>query len=84
LAIPRFGTVFHAVTHGDYFNADFVRQYWVPYIAYGRIDGTEWEKVRTNPPWWLSVIALLPVRWLWWVPVSTVLWVAWRFGGGFL
>ncbi len=55
---------FSKFSHGDYFDESFVRDYWVPFIRDGEIRGTEWERHRTTPPYWMSLLAWLPLRWL--------------------
>ena len=64
-----FGTVgvhdrFNKFAHGDYFDEAFVRDFWAPFIRDGEIRGTEWERKRTTPPYWLSLLAWLPLRWV--------------------
>ncbi len=54
---------FHDFTHSDFFDAGFVRQFWVPYLVDGTIVASDWEVKRPTPPWWLSALRLvkLPV-----------------------
>ena len=62
---PRVDDRYHRLTHGAFFNAEFVRKYWVPYIAEGKIIRPEWEKNRPPPPLWMSLLAsFAPIRWL--------------------
>jgi tetratricopeptide (TPR) repeat protein len=55
---------FHKFTHSAYFNVSFVTEYWVPYIRDGTIHGTEWERQRPTPPWWQSLLTVVPLRWV--------------------
>jgi len=54
---------FHRFSHSDFFNADFVTEYWVPYIRDGTIKHSEWDIQRPTPPFWQSLLGLvkLPV-----------------------
>jgi hypothetical protein len=74
---PKVRDRFHRTTHGGFFDAEFVEAFWVPYIADGRIDGTEWEKDRPAPPFWLSVLPMIPIRWVWWIWVPAAGAVYW-------
>jgi hypothetical protein len=53
---------FHNVSHSEYFNRDFVTTYWKPFLASGEYKSTEPDEQIT--PWWLSILGLLPLRWL--------------------
>lgn len=55
---------YHKLGHSDYFNKDFVTRYWAPYIHEGRIEPTEWEQTRSTPPWWQSMLAWFPFKYL--------------------
>ncbi len=55
---------FSKFTHSAYFTPQFVQEYWVPYIRAGCIRGTDWERQRSTPPWWQSVLTILPLRWV--------------------
>jgi pimeloyl-ACP methyl ester carboxylesterase len=54
---------FHNYRHSDFFNREFVEQFWSPYIASGTIVHSEWELNRPKPPWWHSALGVvkLPV-----------------------
>lgn len=64
---PKVRDRFHRTTHGGYFDAEFVRAFWVPYIVEGRIESTDWEKERPAAPLWLSILPMIPIRWVWWL-----------------
>jgi hypothetical protein len=75
-----FGTVgirdrFSKFAHSAFFTDSFVRDFWVPYLTDGKIVGTEWEIKRSTPPYWQSLLAWLPLRWI--VPLGIVGVVAW-------
>jgi len=55
---------FHPCGHCDYFDREFVSQYWVPFIKTGRIRESDWSPQRYPPPYWQSLLSVLPVRWL--------------------
>jgi len=50
--------------HSDYFNKQFVTDFWSPYVHEGRIVPTEWERTRTTPPLWMSLLAWFPLKYL--------------------
>jgi hypothetical protein len=55
---------FHAGGHGQYFNPEFVEKYWEPFIRRGEYQGTEFEKTMPPTPWWISVLGILPFKWI--------------------
>ena len=55
---------FHAGGHGQYFDPGFVEKYWEPFIRRGVYQGTEFEKTMPPTPWWISVLGILPFKWL--------------------
>ncbi|QDC09886.1 hypothetical protein FHY55_11785 [Oceanicola sp. D3] len=62
-----FGTVgirdrFNKFSHSQYFSQDFVEEYWRPYISEGVVVPTEWEVERGNPPYWQSLLSILPLK----------------------
>lgn len=73
---------FHDMTYSQYFSPEFVEKHWVPFIQDGRDDGTEFEASISKSPWWMSVLEVLPIKWLLlagslivsaWLAYSTVL-----------
>lgn len=66
---------FHQFAHSDYFDGNFVRADWVPFIARGQTPApTAWEQSPKNtPPLWLRALARIPIQWLligllvWWL-----------------
>ena len=54
---------FHAGGHGQYFEPNFVEQYWEPFVRRGEYKKTEFEVNTPTTPWWLSVLGILPLRW---------------------
>jgi pimeloyl-ACP methyl ester carboxylesterase len=60
---------FNKFGHSDYFDANFVETYWVPFISDGTILPTDWEKVRRTPPAWQSILAWLPLQWIFLIAV---------------
>lgn len=55
---------FSKFTHGDYFNREFVEKYWVPFLRNGEIRPTDWERERNTPPWWQSLLSVIPLKYL--------------------
>ena len=57
---------FHKFTHSQYFNREFVRDYWAPYIRDGQIKASKYEtsEERRTPPWWQSMLTVVKLRWL--------------------
>lgn len=64
---PKVRDRFHRTTHGGYFDAEFVKAFWAPYIAEGKIESTEWDMQRPPPPLFLSILPMIPLRWMWWL-----------------
>lgn len=64
-----FGTLdirdrFNKFSHSQYFSKDFVEEFWLPFISNGEIISTSWEIDRASPPYWQSLLGILPLRWL--------------------
>lgn len=55
---------FHNYSHGDYFEQDFVKRYWVPFIKEGTFVPSEFERMRQPTPWWMSILSILPLKYL--------------------
>jgi len=55
---------FHPGGHSQYFEEDFVKEYWVPFIRDGMIKPSGWETTRPGTPWWLSTLGWLPLKYL--------------------
>jgi pimeloyl-ACP methyl ester carboxylesterase len=55
---------FHDYSHSEYFSEDFVRAYWLPYFRSGEIKPTRWEIKRGSPPYWQSLLAWIPLRYV--------------------
>jgi pimeloyl-ACP methyl ester carboxylesterase len=72
---------FHNFSHSSYFTEEFVRDYWLPYLAEGKLDTTEWDLTRPNPPYWHSVITMLPIKWL--AAIALAAMAFWYFVGGY-
>lgn len=48
-------------THSDFLNPEFCRKYWIPFLQDGTIVRGQ---VATAAPWWIHLIAFLPLRWV--------------------
>ncbi|WP_165248070.1 hypothetical protein [Paludisphaera soli] len=55
---------FHGGGHGQYFEPEFVEKYWEPFIKKGGYERTEFEKKMPTTPWRVSVLGILPLKWL--------------------
>lgn len=66
---------FHDFSHSEYFNEDFVRNYWAPYFWRGEITPSPIDRNRATPPYWQSLLTVVKLRWL--LFVLPVLWGAW-------
>lgn len=59
---------YHAIPHSGFFENDFAKKYWVPFITDGILVDPHSEATMPEPPWWMSLIAMRPL----WLP-----WLAW-------
>lgn len=48
--------------HSDFFTDAHIETYWVPYIVHGKIVESQWSIDRPTPPWWLSVLHIVPMK----------------------
>jgi formylglycine-generating enzyme required for sulfatase activity len=55
---------FHDYYHSDFFNSKFVHRYWAPFIKNGNIVVSEWDEDHPEPPWRISMLSKLPLRWV--------------------
>jgi pimeloyl-ACP methyl ester carboxylesterase len=69
---------FHDIDHSGFFDDDFVRTYWVPFIERGDFVPSPWTARRPNCPYCVKFLAWFPVQWvtlgilIWWF--KTPLW----------
>jgi pimeloyl-ACP methyl ester carboxylesterase len=66
---------FHPFAHSSYFDADFVRKFWVPFMRSGTIVQSEWGAKRTAPPAWQSLLAASNLKYL--IPLLLIGYTAW-------
>lgn len=45
---------YHECGHGGFFNDDFVKKFWLPYIERGRVEPSEVSK--PEPGWWMTLV----------------------------
>jgi Flp pilus assembly protein TadD len=57
---PRVMDRFFDLSHSEYFDDAFIRQYWLPYLTKGTINKSPSER-RVNP-WWLSALTVFKLR----------------------
>lgn len=55
---------YHKCGHSDYFKREFVQEWWLPFIDAGEIRPTGWESERPPTPYWISLLAWFPIRWI--------------------
>lgn len=55
---------FNEYGHSDYFNREFVRTYWIPFLVSGKIVATSSETNRPPPSWLMSVPLWLQLKWV--------------------
>lgn len=53
---------FHDVSHGGYFNSDFIKQYWVTVLRDGTIANSPWQTQRPKPSFPLTMLANSPTK----------------------
>jgi len=60
---------YHAIPHSGFFEDGFARKYWAPFIADGTLVESHTEATLPEPPSWMSLIAMRPLRlpWLGWL-----------------
>jgi pimeloyl-ACP methyl ester carboxylesterase len=73
---------YHDAAHSDFFSGQFVRKYWVPLIADGRIVPSAWGARRPSPGWLLSVLGILSPGWLMLLISTLIMVCTWVFGDG--
>jgi hypothetical protein len=69
----------HEMPHSGYFEKDFVKKFWAPFLASGKIISSGVEKAGTGTPSWFSVLSL---PWKWFATAAVVLIIgsgSWRF-----
>jgi pimeloyl-ACP methyl ester carboxylesterase len=59
---PRVIDRFHNIGHSDFFNADFIKSYWVPFLADGTVEPGVLDRPTT--PLWVSLLTVLRLRYL--------------------
>jgi pimeloyl-ACP methyl ester carboxylesterase len=55
---------FHPGRHSDFFNDKFVTMYWLPFILYGEIPESDFERTRQASPRLHRFVGRLPLRWM--------------------
>jgi hypothetical protein len=55
---------FHKFAHSEYFNAAFVEHYWTPFLISGTVISSRWDVKRPAAPWWHSILAIFPLRYV--------------------
>lgn len=52
---------YHDLGHSDFFEAEFMKQFWLPFIITGTPIKSEWNKQIPNPPIWIQIFDILPI-----------------------
>jgi pimeloyl-ACP methyl ester carboxylesterase len=74
----------HDYKHSDFFNEKFVRDYWKPWVEENRFQPSDWEEKVPPSPWWLSILSVLPLRWvIVAISVLAITWFVWFVRGRF-
>ena len=55
---------FHNLDHSGFFSEDFAKTYWVPFLCEGVICESTWSARRPNPSKFLTLLAWLPLYWI--------------------
>jgi pimeloyl-ACP methyl ester carboxylesterase len=55
---------YHNSDHSQYFEPEFVERYWRPLLWDNNVVESSWAKTRPATPWKVSILGLLPLRWL--------------------
>jgi hypothetical protein len=55
---------YHNVEHSEFFTPTFVSTFWSSLLGKDEVIGSAWDLKRPAPPWWMSVLRLLPIQWL--------------------
>lgn len=53
---------FHNKGHGDFFNEDFVKSQWIPFLEKGEVKDGEIE--RTTNSWWISILTVIELKYV--------------------
>ena len=65
----------HDYEHSQFFNEEFVRTYWKPWIEKQSFVQSIWGEKTPPASWWLSMLSVVPFQWI--VLVATLFLVAW-------
>ncbi|WP_436717753.1 hypothetical protein U8335_13800 [Roseiconus lacunae] len=65
----------HDYGHSDFFNEEFVREYWQPWFAKSTYVESAWAESAPISPWWLSVLSVLPLQYCFLVSVLIAIWL---------
>jgi hypothetical protein len=61
---PGFRDRFHDIDHGGFFDDEFVKTYWVPFIEKGEVVPSPWTARRPSSPNKVTLLASLPIQWI--------------------
>ena len=63
---------FHDIDHGGFFDEEFVKTYWVPFIERGEVVPSPWTTTHPTRPYRVMLLAWFPIQWvllaffIWW------------------
>ena len=55
---------FHDIDHGGFFDDDFIKKYWVPFIESGEVVLSPWTSKRPASPYYVRLLANVPIQWI--------------------
>jgi len=55
---------FHPYGHSDFFNEEFVINFWVPLFKNDELVPSVWNDVRPPPPYWMHILGSHAIRWI--------------------
>lgn len=59
---PRIKDRFFNATHSSFFDSNFIREYWLPFLSKGKI--VEGILERATTPWWVSVLTVVRLKYV--------------------
>jgi hypothetical protein len=52
----------HDKAHGDYFEEQFIRDFWKPLFETGLIQESRWEEQAPKPGWIIETLSFMPLK----------------------
>jgi hypothetical protein len=68
---------FHDFGHGGFLESAFARKFWWPLLESGKLESGLTK--RPGPRYLVSILSIMPLRFVWWLPVAILaVWGAWQ------